>query len=252
MGSNLESTFILIADDNEVNRLVFSKMIEVSFPEITTMEASNGQTAFIACLDKKPALILMDLNMPVLNGYEATKKIRAEKNLKEIPIIAITGASTTEEMQKGYDVGITDFLIKPVAAEQLDLMVNKYLNKQKKVAETKTSKEDAKHVAYEVLLESLGNDEETTQEVLKQANVFLEYALEDIKKYLAEKDLIGLKLHIHQMRGVAANARFGILANGLKNYEDLSTIEEYKSADFFGEIEKEIFAIKKQLISYLR
>ncbi|WP_202907949.1 response regulator, partial [Olivibacter domesticus] len=86
MGSNFKGALILIADDNEINRLIFSKMIEVSFPEITTIEASNGQIAFTTCLDKKPALILMDLHMPVLNGYEATKKIRRTEGFREVPI----------------------------------------------------------------------------------------------------------------------------------------------------------------------
>ncbi|MFC6099780.1 response regulator [Olivibacter domesticus] len=252
MGSNFKGALILIADDNEINRLIFSKMIEVSFPEITTIEASNGQIAFTTCLDKKPALILMDLHMPVLNGYEATKKIRRTEGFREVPIIAITGSFSDEEVKRGYDVGITDFLIKPVAPDQLDLTLKKYLQVNEETSKKRILKENDQHIAYSVLLESLGNDTETTQEILKQANAFFELALTDLSTCLTNKDLESLKLLVHQMRGVAANARFIILADTLKRYEEISAIEEYVETDFLNEIRAEIEAIKKQIILYIR
>ena len=253
MGSNLKGTLILIVDDNDINRMVFSKMIEVSFPEITTIEVPNGQAAFTTCLNRKPALILMDLNMPVLNGYEATRKIRAVEGFKKIPIIATTGSFSDEEIKHGYDVGITDFLIKPVAPDQLDLTIKKYLQVNGEVfKKEEVLTENDQHVAYNVLLESLGNDEEITQEVLKQSNIFFEDALTDLRACLINKDVTALKLLIHQMRGVAANARFAVLAGVLKHYEEISTIEGFRGADFLNEVEKEIDTIKKQLILYIR
>lgn len=252
MGSNLKGTLILIVDDNDINRMVFSKMIEVSFPEITTIQAANGEAAFTTCLDKKPALILMDLHMPILNGYEATKRIRAVEGFKEIPIIATTGSFSDEGIKHGYDVGITDFLIKPVAPDQLDLTIKKYLQvKDKALKKEEVLTENDQHVAYNVLLESLGNDEEITQEVLRQSNVFFEAALTDLRACFINKDITALKLLIHQMRGVAANARFATLAGILKHYEEIATIEEFTGADFLNEIEKEVDTIKKQLILYI-
>ncbi|HWV74215.1 MAG TPA: response regulator [Pseudosphingobacterium sp.] len=253
MGSNLKGTLILIVDDNDINRMVFSKMIEVSFPEITTIEAANGQAAFTTCLDRKPALILMDLHMPVLNGYEATRRIKAVEGFKEIPIIATTGSFSDEEIKHGYDVGITDFLIKPVAPDQLDLMLKKYLQVNGEVfRKEEVLTENGQHIAYNVLLESLGNDDEVTQEVLKQTNVFLEEALTDLKACFFNKDVTALKLLIHQMRGVAVNARFIALSGILKHYEEISTIDGFRRTDFLNEVEKEIDTIKKQLILYIR
>lgn len=108
---------ILVAEDNDVNRLLMKKQLEKLNIQATLVE--NGQLAFEACVNNDYDAILMDLHMPVLNGYEAVQKIRTleDNNKANTYIIAFT-ASVTEQ-QEIFSAGFNDFLYKPVNMAEL-------------------------------------------------------------------------------------------------------------------------------------
>ena len=108
---------VLLVEDNELNQLVASMMLEKVGIKVSI--APNGQEGLEMFLENKNKydLILMDLQMPLMSGYDATKEIR--KYDKEIPIIALTAAAMVEDREKALDAGMNDHLGKPIDKEDL-------------------------------------------------------------------------------------------------------------------------------------
>ncbi|MBK8397607.1 MAG: response regulator [Leptospiraceae bacterium] len=119
---------ILIVDDVDLNLKLLQNIFENFFPESKLLEATNGKEAISAFLETKLDLIIMDIQMPVMDGLEATRNIRKleEKSNKNIPIIAITAGTSKEEEEKCFAAGMNDFLSKPVAISKLKNILDKY------------------------------------------------------------------------------------------------------------------------------
>jgi PAS domain S-box-containing protein len=117
---------ILVAEDNMVNQLLIKTILENMKYEVSL--ASNGIEA-ISLLNENPgkfSLIFMDLQMPEMNGLQATQKIR-EKISKTIPIIAVTANAFQEDQEKSIQAGMDDFIAKPYNKESLAAIIRKYL-----------------------------------------------------------------------------------------------------------------------------
>ena len=123
-----EKVKILLCEDNEINMRVAAMILKKLNIEIDFAE--NGQEAINKFLHIKYDVILMDCMMPVLDGYEATLKIReieAQQGLKRTPIIALTANSTKEDMEKCLDTGMDDFIGKPIKREFVEDKLRKWL-----------------------------------------------------------------------------------------------------------------------------
>jgi signal transduction histidine kinase/response regulator of citrate/malate metabolism len=122
---NFKNMKILLAEDTPINIKLIKKMLEGT--NCLTHEVENGKQ----CIDKLTShnydLILMDLHMPHMDGYEATKYIRKILNLKT-PIVALTANASCSEKDKCLNLGMNDFLTKPFKFEDLYKVVNKYTN----------------------------------------------------------------------------------------------------------------------------
>ncbi|WP_392482412.1 ATP-binding protein [Nostoc sp. C110] len=116
---------ILIADDKWENRSVIVNLLEpVGF---TVVEASNGQEAWVQSLAQKPDMIITDLVMPILDGFELISRLRQSGPFKEIPVIASSASVFAVDQHKSIDVGADAFLPKPVEAENLLEMLRQFL-----------------------------------------------------------------------------------------------------------------------------
>ncbi|MCP5049950.1 MAG: response regulator [bacterium] len=111
-GITFENASILIVDDTDSNRLLMSGFL--NNPSFTIIEAGNGKEAVTAVKMFRPTLILMDLKMPQMDGFEATRLIKADKRSALIPIIALTASGTPEIKQRARKEGCDGFLVKPV------------------------------------------------------------------------------------------------------------------------------------------
>lgn len=109
---------ILIAEDNDVNRLLMQKQLERQNIKATLVD--NGQLAYEACMNNDYDAILMDLHMPVLNGYEATRKIRSLADNRKAGIYIIAFTASVTEQQEIFNSGFNDFLYKPVNMNELN------------------------------------------------------------------------------------------------------------------------------------
>jgi signal transduction histidine kinase/HPt (histidine-containing phosphotransfer) domain-containing protein len=122
------SGHILIAEDIDTNQKVIKRLLERHGATVTIVE--NGQEAVTAALVQSYDLILMDIQMPVMNGYEATRTLR-EKEIVT-PIVALTAHAMQGDEKKCLDAGCDDYLSKPVNSNKLEQILGKYLSSVKK------------------------------------------------------------------------------------------------------------------------
>jgi len=118
---------ILIAEDNEINMFLARTIIKRIAPNTVINEVRNGQECLDFCKSNTPDLILMDLQMPEMNGYEATMFIRTIDALKQVPIIAFTAGNVKGEKEKCLEAGMNDFISKPVVEDDLNNILSKWL-----------------------------------------------------------------------------------------------------------------------------
>lgn len=121
---------ILIAEDNDINQKVMKGLLAGTQLELEF--ADDGQIAINKLREnnKKYDLIFMDINMPNMDGYMATRIIKHEPLLKNIPIVALSGDAIQEDIQKAKDIGMDDYLSKPIDVKALYAILVKYLQKE--------------------------------------------------------------------------------------------------------------------------
>jgi CheY-like chemotaxis protein len=108
---------ILLVEDNEMNRDMLSRRLERKGYQVVI--ALDGQQAVDMALAESPALILMDMSLPVLDGWEATRRIKGNPATKSIPIIALTAHAMQGDEEKAREAGCNDYDTKPVELPRL-------------------------------------------------------------------------------------------------------------------------------------
>ncbi len=123
---NIKRT-VLVAEDNELNMKVVTKFLEKW--NFSVDQAPNGQVAYDKCLKSEYDIILMDLHMPVMDGWEAARQIRSlpKKSMKTIPIIALTADVTVGDKESFVNAGLSDFVSKPFNPIELKEKIDKYI-----------------------------------------------------------------------------------------------------------------------------
>lgn len=117
------STTIMIVDDDEINRVVMGQQLA----EFSIVNCSNGLDALTAVEESKPDLVLLDLMMPGINGYEVCQKLRLRYSQIELPIILVTAKNHLEDLTEGFRTGANDYLPKPFHNEELRSRVENQL-----------------------------------------------------------------------------------------------------------------------------
>ena len=105
---------IMIVEDNTINMLLLKTILKNLFKDAIIYEVVNGKNAVDQFETIQPDIIFMDIQMPIMNGYEATRAIRKLKSGQEIPIIAITAGTEKEEKCKCLEAGMNDYISKPI------------------------------------------------------------------------------------------------------------------------------------------
>ncbi len=119
-------TKILIAEDIYINMILIKTILLKIIPDVQIIEAVNGNEVVEKTLELNPDIILMDIQMPEKDGYEATKEIRKYNNVT--PIIALTAGVVKGEAEKCFAIGMNDFLMKPIVRKSLEEVLKKYLS----------------------------------------------------------------------------------------------------------------------------
>lgn len=125
--NRLENLKILIAEDNKINMLLIKTIIKNIFAEAIIFEVFNGKDAVEQFESINPDIIFMDIQMPLMNGYEATKAIRNIESGKNIPIIAVTAGVEKEEKIKCIEAGMNDHISKPIMKNVIEDTIIKWM-----------------------------------------------------------------------------------------------------------------------------
>jgi signal transduction histidine kinase/CheY-like chemotaxis protein len=116
---------ILIVDDTEVVAQLVSEYLR--HKEYETFIAYNGRQGVLLAIQENPQVILMDVMMPIMNGLDATRQIRAHAALQNIPIIGLTALAMPEDREQCLAAGMNDYLSKPIQLQELTQIINRYL-----------------------------------------------------------------------------------------------------------------------------
>jgi len=116
---------ILYVEDNPDNRLLIRRVLESE--GYAVVEAANAKDAFARINEAPPSLILMDINMPDIDGYTLTAKLRALPELDQVPIIALTANVMKGDRERSLEAGCDGYLQKPVDIDTLTSQIDKYL-----------------------------------------------------------------------------------------------------------------------------
>ena len=116
---------ILVVEDQPDNRQIIRDMLAPTDYEIS--EAEDGEQALAAIAKQRPDLILMDIQLPIIDGYTATRKIKADPAMRSIPIIAVTSYVLSGEEKKARAAGCDDYVPKPYSLRQLLPKIRQYI-----------------------------------------------------------------------------------------------------------------------------
>ena len=125
-----ERAFILLVDDDELNLDLLSRKLQRNGYD--TITAVDGKEAISLAVSTKPDLILMDMSLPELDGWEATRQLKADNSTKNIPVISLTANAMPEDRAKALAAGCDEYETKPIVFENLFAKMEILLRKEKK------------------------------------------------------------------------------------------------------------------------
>jgi two-component system, cell cycle response regulator DivK len=121
---------ILLVEDNEMNRDMLSRRLERRGYEVVI--AVDGREGVDLARSKSPDLILMDMSLPIIDGWEATRQLKAAPEMKDVPIIALTAHAMSGDREKALEAGCDDYDTKPIELPRLLAKIEALLNKHGK------------------------------------------------------------------------------------------------------------------------
>lgn len=116
---------ILIVDDNQDSRELAVKVLKNRGYQM--IEASDGEEALEKALAEKPDLILMDISIPKINGYEVTRRLKSQADFKATPIIALTAHAMKGDKEKALEAGCDGYISKPINVHELPDQIKSYM-----------------------------------------------------------------------------------------------------------------------------
>jgi two-component system cell cycle response regulator DivK len=120
-----DAPLVLVVDDFEDNRAMYVEYLQ--FQGFRVVEAVNGEEAVARATELLPTVIIMDLSLPVMDGWEATRRIKSSAKTKHIKVVALTGHAEPAHAKRALDAGCDDFVAKPCLPENLLAKVREHL-----------------------------------------------------------------------------------------------------------------------------
>ncbi len=199
---------VLVVEDNKVNQLLVKNILKkFGFKHIDIAE--SGRAALDLVDKKEYHIILMDIQMPEMDGYDVTKNIRSKfnKELKQVPIIALTADATANEKQKAAEAGMDDYIVKPYTPEELLRVMNKYIphtNENILIKHASPVHSETTGIHFEHLDKFTSGDAELTTKLIE---IFLQQVpecIEDIEKALTQKNWNTIYRAAHKIKSSIA------------------------------------------------
>ena len=230
---NLENLSVLLVEDNPINQHLALAIMNKwgSFVEL----AENGKIAIEKLKKRDYDIILMDLQMPEMDGYEATQRIRKILHKKEIPIIAMTAHAMKGESEKCISLGMNGFISKPFDPQNLRSKIIKHTKRKQKnsihpqTEKTFSEKSINKKVTNLNYLEKVSDGNKLMiNEMISIFNKRTPEVIDKIKYYLKECNWSELKAEVHKLKS-------SIMIMGMNDYvEIIELIEKYASEEIYS------------------
>ncbi|EKO1913305.1 response regulator [Clostridium botulinum] len=219
---------ILIAEDNNVNQIVMSKLIELRGWVAKTV--SNGRDSIVALEKDSYDLIFMDISMPIMNGLDAANIIKKNPKWSKIPIVALTAYDSLEQQKKFKSLGMDDYLSKPIDSDKLQYIIDKHLNNNRQINNSKIKiKKKEIYSSFGRLEKNLdGNKELVIELAHKIIELFSKEQMDEIIRLSRDGDIENLRNLIHKLKGASSN--FDL-------YEVKKLLNEIKERAIVGDIE---------------
>ncbi len=227
---------ILVAEDNPNNQKLIEVLIKKLGFECTLV--NNGQEAITRYQQNHYDLILMDINMPVLDGVSATKEIlrlQKEQNCYTIPIIALTANSIEGDKERYLYAGMDDYMAKPIMVDKLKAMIHKYTN-LKEVSNTSETDYTIISSQYEKkdAMAALGLDETTVDMLLDNFFLSVDDDIAMLHQFIEEKNYEEIGKQAHYIKGSCLNLAMQDLGNLLLAIEKKSQKKQCDEADIYA------------------
>ncbi len=246
---------ILVAEDNIVNMFLAKTIIGNLLPKATIIEATNGKQAVELNKIAKPNIIFIDVQMPEMNGYEATRAIRTwelqANATQRVPIVALTAGIVKGEKEKCMEAGMDDYLSKPVVKESIEKALTYWLVTKKKENQNETTVDTSVNTHFDMakLKARLGNKEEVYQQFLvfiqNNINDTLTNGMAEIEAHVANENLKGIKTIIHKIKGTALSACFDELTICAKAFEQLEEYDQARVKELVQKLATELQYLKE-------
>lgn len=214
---------ILVVDDNKVNRTVASQILKKSGCDVDLAE--SGQVALDLCSENEYQVIFMDIQMPEMDGVEATKRIKELKGSNCPPIVAMTAYSMEDDEQKFLKAGLDDYIPKPIKAQAIiskvqELISAVNLDNQEPTVVADKSEEDLSVINSAVLdqLSKYGGAE-LVEAALMEFETEAGELLDNVTKFYHESNFEGIRRELHTLKGSAGTVGIEILENRVKTLE---------------------------------
>ncbi|MFA7091745.1 MAG: response regulator [Arcobacteraceae bacterium] len=234
---------VLLVEDNEINQEVASMMLEKVGIEVHI--ANNGLQA----VEKYEAeqgryhLILMDLQMPIMSGYDATKQIRVFDT--KIPIVALTAAAMIEDKQKVLEVGMNDHLSKPINTDELYAVIGKYCKKDFFIEPATAKKENYPILDRQYLENTISSDaliQKLLLKFLEQLNSEFRTIADEVKENSPNASSL-----VHALKGVSGNLGAKALFEICKKIDLQYKAKEPIFSENIKELQEELENIRNEL-----
>jgi CheY-like chemotaxis protein/HPt (histidine-containing phosphotransfer) domain-containing protein len=253
---NIKGAQVLLVEDNEINQQVAKEILEGAGLNVTL--ANNGQEAVNAVTENNYDAVLMDVQMPVMDGYEATRAIRDDQRFKDLPIIAMTAHAMAGDRDKSIQAGMNDHVSKPIDPQALFQTLQKYVDQAKverrtekrtaKAEEVKTAAPDEPAelpaldgIDVEAGLQRLMGNKKTYRRILLKFRDEFQHAARTVNDLGSEEKYREAQILVHSIKGAGAN----VGAEGLQ--KAASELEKHYKEGGEGVPETEYAAFANEL-----
>ncbi|UII21347.1 response regulator [Fulvivirga ligni] len=197
----LDNVKILLVEDNQVNQLIACKFLENWNIEVEV--ADDGQIALEKLLLNSYDLVLMDLQMPVMDGYEATRQIRKNSAFDDLPIIALTADATTNIKERVLEVGMNDFLTKPINPDEMKSKIVNYTLGKTEASQPISKKEKEnpmEEISFKMITQMANNDSNFIISLIESFQRELASFTSDFEVAAKNQKVQDMKNLIHKMK----------------------------------------------------
>lgn len=213
----LQGLRVLLTEDNEINQQIAVELLEGVGAKVDVANDGSIAVKKLFAHERPPYdIVLMDLQMPEMDGYQATRKIRSEARFTKLPIIAMTAHATTEERERCLDAGMNDHISKPIDPSLLYETLSRFYKQAESAQTVEIQKLPAKGKESDEIpnIEGLDTKDGLTRVAgnqklyLKLLRQFVDQqasAPQLIAEALASKDFLTAERHAHTVKGVAGN-----------------------------------------------